>query len=101
MSAKSELIETCAKQLTAIGVTKVDEAKLDHIITSFGPGAFNKDSQLVALSDEDEVNTLMNSKFNEKMNVKIDAAAIEWLKEKFAGQNRRYRTNVYYMLMTR
>jgi hypothetical protein len=101
MSATSDLIETCSKQLTAIGVTKIDEAKLELIIKTSGPGAFNKDAQLVALSDEEEVKTLMESSTTEKLGLKIDAAAIDWLKEKFAGQNRRYRTNVYYMLMIR
>jgi hypothetical protein len=101
MSAKSDLIETCAKQLTAIGVDKVNESLLDEIITSFGPSAFKPDAQLVAFSDETEVERLMNSKANEKQGVVIDKDAVEFLKEKFTGQNRRLRVNVYYLLRTR
>jgi hypothetical protein len=101
MSAKSDLIETCSKQLTAVGVAKIDEALLDEIISGFGPSAFNSDAQLVALTDVDEVERLMNSKVNEKFGVTIDAEAIEWLKEKFTGQNRRLRVNVYYLLKTK
>jgi hypothetical protein len=98
MSAKADLIEACAKQLSAIGESSVNEKMLDEIITSFGPSAFKPDAQLVALSDDEEVERLMNSAVNDKMGVKIDKAAVDWLKEKFAGQNRRYRVNVYYLL---
>jgi hypothetical protein len=98
MSAKADLIDACKKQLMAIGESKVNETMLDEIITSFGPSAFKPDAQLVAFSDEEEVERLMNSAVNAKMGVKIDKPAVEWLKEKFAGQNRRMRVNVYYLL---
>jgi hypothetical protein len=101
MSAKSDLMESCKKQLTAIGIAKVNEALLDEIITSFGPSAFKPDAQLVAFSDTTEVERLMASKVNEKLGVKMDKAAIDYLKEKFTGQNRRFRVNAYYLLKSK
>jgi hypothetical protein len=101
MSAKSDLMDACKKQLTTIGVKTINDTLLDSIITGFGPSAFKPDAQLVALGDETEVERLMASKVNEKLGVKIDAAAIVWLKEKFAGQTRRYRVNLYYLLKTK
>jgi hypothetical protein len=101
MSAKQDLIDACVKQLNAIGVSSVNDSVLEEIIKGFGPSAFNKDAQLVALSDDEEVERLKKSISNAKFGVVIDDAAIAYIKEKMTGQNRRYRVVVYYLLKTK
>jgi mevalonate kinase len=101
MSAKIELIEACKTQLEKIGVSSVNEESLENIIEAFGPSAYNEDAQLIAFSDEEEVERFMNSNVNEKLGLTVDTKAVEYLKESFSGINQRLRVVAYYLLLNR
>jgi hypothetical protein len=96
-----ELIQSCTEQLNKIGVSNVNTDLLENIIGAFGPSAFNEDAQLVAFSDEEEVERFLKSNVNAKLGLSIDMSDVAWLKEQFSGVNQRLRVVAYYLLKTR
>lgn len=100
MSAKMELLEKCKEQLMNFGES-ANEALLENIIEAFGPSAFNEDAQLIAFSDEEEVERFKNSNVNGKLGVMVDDEAVDFLKSKMGPVNHKLRIVAYYLLMTR
>ena len=100
MTTKEEMMEKYQEQLTELGET-IDQELLDWCFDRVGPANYNTDGQLVACSDEDERKRVYSGFVGDELeetNEEKGMEAISAVCEKMSGQNRKYRTVVYYLL---
>ncbi len=104
MSKFDEKIELYTKSLTEkCGITP-DTNLLRAVTKSLGPSIYNADAEIVAMSEENEVNTLKDNFVKKKLGLTDDAevdAAVEKAFETIGRSNpRKYRAVVSYLLVT-
>lgn len=103
MSSFEEVIDSCKKQMSDIGV-ECDEALLTAIARSLGPSIYNKDSGTVATGDSGEMKTVRENFLAKKLGCEDGAAvdaAIEAATAKIGSSNSHKLRPVYYYLLVK
>ncbi|WP_083191693.1 DUF2853 family protein [Formosa haliotis] len=100
-SKLAQLKATAEKQLTACGVSSIDQEKLDTYVNSLKTMVDNQDATLVAGADPSELETVRRNFVEKKLGVtdKEQAmAAIESVVEKMSEFKMKSRPAFYYLV---
>ena len=102
MSKFDEALEACKQQMEKCGVG-CDETLLTAIAKSLGPSIYNKDSNLVAASDQSEMDRIRTNFLSKKLGVEGDdaEAAITHAIEAIGSSNRQKLRPVFYYLIVK
>lgn len=94
------MMEKYTEQLEELGVT-VDAELLDWVTDRVGPANYNADGQLVAASNDEELERVFTGFVGDELaetDKEKGMAAIHEVAEQMSGINRKYRGVVYYLL---
>lgn len=100
MTTKEEMIEKYEAQLRDLGES-VDSELLDWVVDRVGPANYNADGQLVACSDEAELERVFTGFVGDELketDKEEGMAAIEAVCDQMSDESRKYRAVVYYLL---
>lgn len=100
MSSKEEMIEKYKTQLQEVG-SSVDDDLLNWVVDRVGPANYSSDGQLVACSDDKELETVYKGFVGDELkenDKEKGMASISAVCEEMSGINRKYRAVVYYLL---
>ena len=98
MATKQEKLELYSNQIQEIE-WNVDNELLEKIVDLLGPSIFNKDSETVACSDEEELQRVKESSVVEKLGLSVSDEDLKKVCEKMGSSNRnKYRAVFYYFL---
>jgi len=100
MATKEEMVEKYTAQLEDLNVD-VEAELLDWVVDRVGPANYKDDAQLVACSDEDELNRVYTGFVGDELEETDKEAGMEAIKdvcEQMSDISRKYRAVVYYLL---
>ena len=104
MATKAEKLEFYKKKLQERGYEDVDEDLLEKIVDLLGPSIFRDDAELVACSDEGELERIVDSFLVGKLHLEDEPvgellATVKDVCEELSEYRKKYRAPFYYILV--